>query len=627
MYSLPMRPLWLESLLDPTDLPPGLCTEVRALLTAEAPYILIHTSPDEIQNSLKIVEAFQALRKGFPYRLVVLGTLAQEWQALQRADRRFARTFRHPVFPLHAFSPEELQIVAERAFALFTPSTPCFLPEPLRASIRKGKRLIAANTDQNRAHYRDTALYCDMEDAYSIECALRRILSHHPAGSAPPKPADTTIPPLPPLAPAHVALSSGLRDFNARQSLYFLHIPKAAGTSIRVLLEDRYPDGQICHHYYPGELRTAPATELQQYQLYRGHLGATLYPLLDKPVNTFAWMREPLDLLLSNYAFRIQEHLIPKTMSFSEWLEIIESDPVCKFLTMGLRLPEGNSPLSLFHGAVSVLQRCFLIGLVERHEDSVNLLCHHLGLYPPEVTAALNRTQSRPRVSDFTREIHDKVEKIVGTDRALYEWAAPLFQQRLEEMEKELGPEIAARFGPGEHPTTERVRAILRERFFQKQEAVPLCEEIDYTFDQPLIGEGWYERQSQGPNIPFGCTRWIAGDTCRAVIYLPIQQRRACRLRFGISEVYTPDALAGLRLAVNGVNIPLEPSSQRHPSLSSRHILQGVVPAEALQRASHLAQVTFTTNAYLSPIDRDPFTRDPRKFTVALNGITAHAIH
>lgn len=604
-----------------TNLPSSLCKDVRSLMADRTPYLLVYTTSEALPAHREILEALQTLRKGFPCRIVVIGTMAHQWKTLLREERLSARRLRRRVVPLASLSLEELQVVVQNAFALLLSSQPNALSETVRASAACTTRLITTNTSENRKCYRGAAVYYDPADGQSIECALRRILTYNHAGESQPTAGNVVNRE----ALAEESFCPALRPHQADAPLYFLHIPKAAGTSVRVMLEDQYHHGQICNSYYPTQLGAIPGSQLQQFQFFRGHLGSALYPLLEVPVNTITWMREPLDWLLSNYAFRIQEHLIPKTMTFSEWLEIAESDCVCHFLTAAMPPGEARSG-SLISRAISVLRKCFLIGLVEQQEDSVNLLCHHLGLYPPEVTAALNRTQSRTRLSDYSAEVREQAEARVRADRVLYEWAQPLFLKQLQEMEQALQPEITARFGAGEPPTTEQVRTILRERFFRKQEAVALRDEIDYTFDQPLIGEGWYERQTLGPDSPFGCARWISGDTCRATLYLPIQQQRACQIRFGISEIFAPKAVAGLRLVVNGVPVPLERTSQGHPRLFSELVFQARIPVVALKRASHLTQLTFTTDAYLRPIDKDPFTRDLRKFTVALNWIAACSV-
>ena len=562
------------------------------------------------------MEAFQAVRANYPYRIVAIGTVAQQWNTLRHAS---------PILALTGLPMRELQALAQHAFAFFLPSPLVGLPEPFRASVLEGKQVMTSNTAENRTRYRETAVYYDPSDAYSIECALRRLLTYNYFNHLLRAPAEVIAstaqtPGLPQLPAA------ALRAYNADWPLYFLHIPKAAGTSVRVMVEDAFADDGVCKAYFPSDLSRIPLAQLERFRLFRGHLGAALYPLLSTPLNTFTWMREPLDLLLSHYAFRIQEHLIPKSMTFPEWLDIAEPEPVCNFLTTGLTSPAANPAPTLLSGAASVVEQCFLLGLVERHEDSINLLCYHLGLYPPEVTAALNRSQKRTQLADYTEAVRERAEALVRADRALYDWAAPLIVQRLAEMEAALQPEIAARFGATERPTTAQMRTLLRERFFHKQHATPLRAEIAYTFDQPLIGEGWYERQPLEPDRALGCSRWIAGDTGRALLYLPLQKERDCVLRVGIAEVYTPAALDGLRLAVNGVSVPLQRTSQGHPSLASAVVCEATLPQEALCQGGHLTQLAFTTNASLRPIDRDPFMRDPRKFTVALHWITVHAV-
>jgi hypothetical protein len=390
-----------------------------------------------------------------------------------------------------------------------------------------------------------------------------------------------------------------------------------------VLLEDHYRSDEVCYGYYPADLAALSHERMLQYRLFRGHFGGAVHSILRRPVNAVSWLRSPLGWLVSNYNFRIQEHVIPESMRLEEWLEMGGSNPICGFLTSGARFAGDEAALSDFTKARAVLLTCFLIGTVERHDDSLNLLSYHLGAYPPELSATLNRSQGRPHehASGLDKQIAAKMRG----DLELYAWAQARLQTAVTELAATLRADAAARLGMRELPATEQVRAVLRHRFFDKQLETPLSEEIDYTFDQPLIGEGWYERQPGDANSLIGCIRGIAGDNCRATLYLPIARDRPCVLRFGVARVYAPQALKGLQVRVNGVPVALKRDGRGHPRLLSETTFRAEIPPEALQRALHLSRVTFVPGGSIVPAEKDPLLRDTSALTLALNWVSVRS--
>jgi hypothetical protein len=54
--------------------------------------------------------------------------------------------------------------------------------------------------------------------------------------------------------------------------LYFLHIPKTAGSTVRVWLRDLVAEGQYFQADHPAAL-SDPRLRSQSYKMYLGHLG------------------------------------------------------------------------------------------------------------------------------------------------------------------------------------------------------------------------------------------------------------------------------------------------------------------------------------------------------------------
>ncbi len=612
--------------------------QVLEVLADSNPFILVQTTTLSIQEHLCALEAFRALQTDSRCRIVILGTMSDHWDAISHKAYQIIHALPRKLETLPDLFSEELDSLIKQAAALLMPVNPDKITDYIRSSNRQNKHILAPNSAQNRALYGGNAVYYDHRDAQSIAFAMRRVLdslSYEDLGvgamqadivsdgSAAQNLNDPQVKIMSEYPRDNNSESS--HNYNSALPLYFLHIPKTAGTSVRILCEDHFSYDQICPAYFPAHLSAIASEQAASYHLFRGHHAGALYPFLKKPLNTFTWMRSPMSWLVSNYSFQIQERNIPETMSFQEWLEVTPSNPVCHFLTITTPLSPDVSSLSLLDRASEVLKNCFMIGMVEKHDDSINILCHQLGLYPPEMAAAFNRTSSRRKWEDFSAETTKRAEAMLTEDMKLYSRAVPLFEAGYQKMLNELHQDLNSKFGDVEEWDTWLIRELLRERYFTKLKANPLLDAVDYTFDQPLIGEGWGERMTSGPQSPYGCARGIADDKCGAVIYLPIQKRGSCTLRFGISEVYTPKALAGMRLEVNDTPVPIHRENRGHPHLLSEVVLGASISSEVLQMSSHYTKLVFSTDSYIRPVDENPFLRDTSKLMVALNWISTRS--
>ncbi len=87
----------------------------------------------------------------------------------------------------------------------------------------------------------------------------------------------------------------------ASSALYFLHIPKTAGTSIIEALDQRYAPEAIFPEQLVDPLLTAPADALRRAHLFRGHLGARLEEIVSRPLVTFTMLRDPVARTRSHF--------------------------------------------------------------------------------------------------------------------------------------------------------------------------------------------------------------------------------------------------------------------------------------------------------------------------------------
>jgi hypothetical protein len=113
--------------------------------------------------------------------------------------------------------------------------------------------------------------------------------------------------------------------------VYFLHIPKCAGTSVRLALTRCFAPRVMFAHWRLDDLWAVPRAHLQTRSLIAGHFGRELYRSLGERVPTLTILRDPVARTVSHYesARRIAQYFPfdrVRDMTFDEFL----ADPMLR---------------------------------------------------------------------------------------------------------------------------------------------------------------------------------------------------------------------------------------------------------------------------------------------------------
>jgi hypothetical protein len=393
--------------------------------------------------------------------------------------------------------------------------------------------------------------------------------------------------------------------------LYFLHVPKAAGTTVRVLMENAYAHHEIMPVYKFSELDRI-GSGLEAFHLYRGHLGIGLLERLKKRPGVVVWMREPAELVLSLYSFQHQVARLPPDMGIEAWLAREEHPCVLSSFVVRGWLETPKAPWEEVEGRVlEVLEHSLVCGLVEEQELSVQLLCHRLGLLPPPLSPRLNVTRGRLRRGDLGERALALLEMRTEADRRVYGHARVVFARQVAEMDRELGGGKGALF------SLEERRDLLVRHFWSKNRR-PGVSALDYTFDQPLVGWGWQEREFLPPERE-RCFRWT-GPENESVIWLPLCRRKDLQIELEVLMALDGSRGGRLRLWVEGKEVPLSPVFGGQ-ILPEGHIWRGCIPAAPSAPEGAFTALCFQVPELICPRDRDPAAMDFRKLGVAMAGI------
>ena len=226
----------------------------------------------------------------------------------------------------------------------------------------------------------------------------------------------------------------------AEEAVIFLHVPKAAGSTLNRLIELEYPLFEI-YTIDPvffrrswTHLQRLSTKRLGKIRIFKGHMLFGLHAILPQSATYITVLREPVDRVLSAFYFMRGYKLHPLywRLKFGNWsLEDYvkrsrRENVQCKILAGA----EYNKPCTaeICETAKENLLRYFsVVGLSERFEESLALMKLRFG-WKLKHYSSFNVTRTRPRKVDVPRSTLDLIAEKNSFDISLYECAAKVFQ-------------------------------------------------------------------------------------------------------------------------------------------------------------------------------------------------------
>lgn len=243
----------------------------------------------------------------------------------------------------------------------------------------------------------------------------------------------------------------GVNDRQNRTVL-FVHIPKTAGTTLRVLFTQQYAQQPwfVIHHDIPAEralLEKTPASVRATYRMIFGHMawGWHRYVPEGRAYAYTTMLREPVERVLSLFSHcRVSQHYLGAALQGHdiEW-----------FLTSGVtgradnamvrqlcgrdwfteQKPWSDTHIPLGHltdvdlkAAKDNLRSCALVGVTERFDDYLDAGKTEFGWRFGGYQRVNVTRWERLRQQDLTPRQRQAIEQATWMDRELYELAAKL---------------------------------------------------------------------------------------------------------------------------------------------------------------------------------------------------------
>ncbi len=270
----------------------------------------------------------------------------------------------------------------------------------------------------------------------------------------------------------------------AENGLYFFHIPKTAGSSVRRYLAKAYPKDQTLTFTKPGGLLDSGPEKLESIRFFHGHVGCLLYRVLGREIPTITFLRDPFEQTISWLRYReskvpasklfyrlLSPRLIAYRRGFSPLVHRA-MDAVCRaqghqdfqthYLGVDFRdVPDDRLPRDYMTmiaigleqsrdlGMDAILERAkrrldsmAVVGITERFAESLELVGAFAGLPAPAQFPELNVGPGRkvgdsyrndPRIPPALMRFADKHTRY---DRLLYSYANELLERRIQSAER-----------------------------------------------------------------------------------------------------------------------------------------------------------------------------------------------
>ncbi|KVM91097.1 sulfotransferase family 2 domain-containing protein [Burkholderia diffusa] len=388
-----------------------------------------------------------------------------------------------------------------------------------------------------------------------------------------------------------------------REPIYFNHIPKTAGTSVRHTLERVFETSGHNGYWFADDYLRDSRERLGSYRLLSGHLAMLPMAMSDRVYRMITFLREPQARSFSHF-MHLQRQSIspwPKHLCETSYEEFLFS-PVAEFELLSFQtrylgmwnpadyfatkdrwfdrslLRERFRSADLLRNAETTLEHAWFVGLVENYETALSQLSKKLGV-PLDTGAFHNAAPSRSALPELSESARARLAWLTEFDEILYERA------RKKGCYAEMGSDEPLVPNPA---------------YFKSH--------ID--FRSGFVGGGWHTPEPRDDGTGY-C--WSSATRAWLGFLAPWRGSSVFCARLA---AWVPEDLAELKVFANGVPIATDLSFARGEDSTSFMCMSAVVPADVVD--SHgLVKIELESKRTICP--RDFGEMDDRNLGVYVN--------
>jgi hypothetical protein len=412
---------------------------------------------------------------------------------------------------------------------------------------------------------------------------------------------------------------------NAQSRLFFLHIPKTAGTTLTSYIDDRFDVdctlprsllGQNALYVRPEDLR-GREQELASFDLVRGHFGYPIWQEFFADHTLLTMLRDPAARVVSLYndwRSKSPENLAAAPPAETELAHLAGRCSMAEFLVQPHPLinrlfangqarqlagfiDEDRPDGELLQLASAHLRKCSLVGLTEFFDLSVACIARMFGWDLPSEVARLNTSAGRGLAGEIDAQTRARIEAMNIVDAQIYQMGVELFRSQLTRAVREM----------------QRGDASPQRNGMPRESTGPVVIDMGSRFN----GTGFHVREGVGgPKV----WRWT-GPSREAMVEMPLTPGMNYKLTVCVISVIEQDILKGAHVLAGGRDLPVKVMASEHGG----HLLQADLPAERIA-SSGPTQVSILVPRTMSHASVQPMTQDRREKGLAITYITAEPV-
>ena len=246
-----------------------------------------------------------------------------------------------------------------------------------------------------------------------------------------------------------------------KSTVIFLHIPKAAGSTMHKILEREYLKASI--YSFDTTKQKASIEKYKQLtveeksgiRLLKGHMPFGLHEYIPHAAKYITMLREPVDRVISHYNYAactpghyLQHYITKEGMDLQTYVgsgvsHEMDNGQVRLLSGHDDDLPYGACNEELLEQAKRNLNEYFpVVGLAERFDESVLLMREVLGWKRLPIYVSRKVGMRKQGAEPVSPDVRDYIRKINSLDYKLYKYATELFDERLAEYSDKIALEL-----------------------------------------------------------------------------------------------------------------------------------------------------------------------------------------